>query len=151
MDIEDTRYQFRQDHLPLCYLRWDGCWQAPVKRWVVDGIMFGPKHCAHPGCADDFLTTVMDFLCQSWTWIGERCRVCNCNNPNQKYSGMSAASATWKKICLHKPKDNLPSDFAKLLGDQAEFYPRFQLVSMRNSNTWWTKCQRLAKELFQCS
>jgi len=27
--------------------------QAPVKMMVVDGICFGPKHCAHPGHADD--------------------------------------------------------------------------------------------------
>ena len=54
---------------------------APVKMMVVDGICFGPQHCAYPNCTDDLINYRKEVFCAiHQNEFGARCRVCNCNN-----------------------------------------------------------------------
>jgi hypothetical protein len=55
--------------------------KAPVKMVVVDGICFGPKHCAYENCADDLLNYQGGVFCAIHERThGSKCHIHGCEN-----------------------------------------------------------------------
>jgi len=107
--------------------------QAPVKMMVVDGIYFGPKHCAHPGCADDLLNYCNGVFCAIHEQEnGERCQVCNCNNLKIKNTqACQQHQPQWKKY-VTKHKRQSASGFHKITQRPAENLPWVPASEQRN-------------------
>jgi len=133
MDIEDTSVSSQQDSSPLSTSDEMDVDQAPVKMMVVDGICFGPKHCAHPGCADDLLNYCDGVFCAIHEHEhGERCRVCNCNNLKIKNTqACQQHQPQWKKY-VTKHKRQSASGFCKITWRPAENLPWVPASEQRN-------------------
>jgi len=88
---------------------------APVKLVVVDGLCYGPKHCAYENCSDDLLNYHGEVFCAVHEQEhGEKCHICNCSNP--KIKGTQACQqhqGQWKKY-VAQHKWNSASGFCKI-------------------------------------
>jgi hypothetical protein len=71
---------------------------SPVQMVVLDGIVFGPKHCAFENCTADLKNYKTGVFCEEHERIrGNLCRVQNCSNP--KVAGTQACHQhreTWR-------------------------------------------------------
>ena len=78
---------------------------APVKMVVVDGICFGPQHCAYPGCADELINYHSEVFCAIHAReFGAKCRVVDCNNIKVKDTqACQQHQSQWKNfVSQHK-------------------------------------------------
>jgi len=106
---------------------------APVKMVVVDGICFGPKHCAYKNCADDLVDYGGGVFCAIHEQEhGEKCRVHNCSS--LKIRGTQACQQhqqQWNKyVTQHKRQS--ASGFRKITQRITESLPWIPARVQRN-------------------
>jgi len=97
---------------------------APVKMVVVDGICFGPQHCAHPGCADELINYRGEVFCAIHTReYGAKCRVVNCEHVKVKDTqACQQHQPQWKKfVAQHKRQSG--GGYCKIAQRPAENLP----------------------------
>jgi hypothetical protein len=98
--------------------------KAPLKMVVVDGMCFGPQHCAYKNCSDDLINYRDGVFCviheQSH---GAKCRACKCDNI--KISGTQACKQhqqQWKKYATQHKRQSAPG-FRRITQRPAETLP----------------------------
>ena len=89
--------------------------KAPVKLMVVDGICFGPKHCAYENCSEDLVNYHTEVFCPlHQQTYGAKCRIRNCDNLKVKETqACQQHQQEWKKY-VTKHKRQSTSGFRKI-------------------------------------
>ena len=95
-----------------------------VKMVVVDGLCFGPQHCAYENCADDLINYCGAVFCAiHGQKNGAKCHVCNCDNV--KVRGTQACEQyqqQWKKYVTQHKRQSAPG-FRRITQRPAESLP----------------------------
>jgi hypothetical protein len=98
--------------------------KAPVKMVVVDGICFGPQHCAYENCSDDLINYRGAVFCAIHEQShGAKCRVSNCDNIKiRETQACQQHQQQWKKYATQHKRQSAPG-FRRITQRPSESLP----------------------------